>query len=101
MKNELFNELLKSMHEMDRIVHGELAPGRVIRFTKPEVKRIRMNTGLRKKQFAALIGVSKRTLENWEQGRRMRADPARALLKILHADPEHALRALHGQADVA
>ena len=25
MKNELFNELLKSMHEMDRIVQGELA----------------------------------------------------------------------------
>ena len=39
MKNELFNELLESMHEMDRIVHGELAPGTVIRFTEPEVKR--------------------------------------------------------------
>ena len=58
MKNELFNELLKSMHEMDRIVHGELAPGRVIRFTEPEVKQIRMNTGLSQKQFAALTGIS-------------------------------------------
>ena len=46
MKNELFKGLLKSMHEMDRIVHGELAPGRVTRFTEPEVKQIRMNTGL-------------------------------------------------------
>ena len=45
MKNELFKGLLKSMHEMDRIVQGELAPGRVIRFTEPEVKQIRMNTG--------------------------------------------------------
>ena len=101
MKNELFNELLKSMHEMDRIVQGELVPGRVTRFTEPEVKQIRMNTGLSQKHFAALIGVSKRTLENWEQGRRTPAGPARALLKILHADPEHTLRALHGQADVA
>ena len=58
MKNELFNELLKSMHEMDRIVQGELAPGRVIRFTEPEVKQIRMNTGLSQKQFAALTGIS-------------------------------------------
>ena len=59
MKNELFNELLESMHEMDRIVHGELAPGRVTRFTEPEVKQIRMNTGLSQKQFTAPIGVSK------------------------------------------
>ncbi len=58
MKNELFNDLLKSMHEMDRIVQGELAPGRVIRFTEPEVKQIRMNTGLSQKQLAALTGIS-------------------------------------------
>ena len=51
MKNEQFNELLKSMHEMDRIVQGELAPGRVTRFTEPEVKQIRMNTGFSQKQF--------------------------------------------------
>ena len=38
MKKELFNELLKSMHEMDRIVRGELAPGRVTRFTEPEIR---------------------------------------------------------------
>ena len=50
MKNELFNELLKSMQEMDRIVHDELAPGRVTRFTEPEVKQIRENTGLSQKQ---------------------------------------------------
>ena len=58
MKNEQFDELLKSMHEMGRIVHGELAPGRVIRFTGPEVKQIHMNTGLSQKQFAALTGIS-------------------------------------------
>ena len=58
MKNELFNELLKSMHEMDRIVQGELASGRVIRFTEPEVKQIRMKTGPSQKQFAALTGIS-------------------------------------------
>ena len=58
MKNELFNDLLKSMHEMDRIVQGELAPGRVTRFTAPEVKQIRMNTDLSQKQFAALTDIS-------------------------------------------
>ena len=101
MKNELFNELLNSMHEMDRIIQGDLAPGRVTRFTEPGVRHIRENTGLSQKQFASLIGVSKRTLENWEQGRRHPAGPARALLRILHADPEYAIRALHGQVEVA
>ena len=46
MKNEQFDELLKSMHEMDRIVQGEATPGRVTRFTEPEVRQIRENTGL-------------------------------------------------------
>lgn len=50
MKNELFNELLKSVQEMDRIVHGELAPGRVTRFTEFEVRQIRENTDLSQKQ---------------------------------------------------
>jgi len=100
MKKELFNELLQSMHEMDRIVRGEAPPSRVTRFSEPEVKQIREKTGLSQKHFAALVGVSKRTLENWEQGRRKPAGPARALLRILHTDPEHALRALHGHAEV-
>ena len=100
MKKELFNELLESMHEMDRIVRGELPPGRVTRFSEPEVRQIREKTGLSQKHFAALVGVSKRTLENWERGRRKPAGPARALLRILYADPERALRALHGHAEV-
>ena len=49
MKNEQFDDLLKCMQEMDRIVQGELAPGRVTRFTESEVKQIRMNTGLLRK----------------------------------------------------
>ena len=65
MKNELFNELLKSMHEMDRIVRGDLTPGRVIRFTEPEVKQIRMNTSLSKKQFAAKRSIP----PGWKTGR--------------------------------
>ena len=46
MKNEQFDELLKNIHEMDRIVQSESAPGRVTRFTESEVKQMRENTGL-------------------------------------------------------
>ncbi len=95
MKNELFNELLASVQEMDDIVQGKKAAVRVTKFPDPEVKLIREKVGLSQNHFAMLIGVSKRTLENWEQGRRHPTGPAKTLLKILDADPEHAVRALH------
>lgn len=96
MKNELFNELLASVQEMDDIVQGKKAAARVTKFPEPGVKLIREKVGLSQNRFAMLIGVSKRTLENWEQGRRHPTGPAKTLLRILDADPEHAVRALHG-----
>lgn len=95
MKNEMFDELLASVQEMDKIVQGKKAAARVTEFPEPEVKLIREKVGLSQNRFAMLIGVSKRTLENWEQGRRHPTGPAKALLRILDADPESAVRALH------
>ena len=96
MKNELFNELLASVQEMDEIVQGKKVAARATKFPEPEAKIIREKIGLSQNQFALLIGVSKRTLENWEQGRRHPTGPAKTLLRILDVDPEHAVRALHG-----
>ena len=48
-----------------------------------------------KEHFAQLIGVSARTLQNWEQQRTRPTDPARALLKIVASDPKSAIEALH------
>lgn len=95
MKNEMFSELLESVQEMDEILKGSVTPSRVTEFSEPEVKNIRERVGLSQSRFATLIGVSKRTLENWEQGRRHPTGPAKTLLRILDADPEHALKALH------
>ncbi|WP_043317326.1 NadS family protein [Microbulbifer sp. HZ11] len=95
MNKAMFDELLASVQEMDEIATGKKAPARVFEYPEPEVKRIRENIGLSQNQFALLIGVSKRTLENWEQGRRHPTGPAKALLRILEADPVHALKALH------
>lgn len=96
MDNAMFNELLKSVEQMDDIVQGKRKPARQFEFPELEVKAIREKTGLSQGRFAVLIGVSKRTLENWEQGRRHPTGPAKALLKIVDADPENAIRALHG-----
>ena len=95
MDDKDFNELLASVQEMDNIVKKSAEPSRITEFAEPEVKSIRDKIGLSQTKFAGLIGVSKRTLENWEQGRRQPTGPARALLRILDKDPESAVRALH------
>jgi putative transcriptional regulator len=96
MNEALFAELLASVEEMDKIVRGELEPGRVTQIAELPVRTIREKTGLSQRRFAHLIGVSQRTLENWEQNRRRPRGPARALLKIVSAAPEVAIKSLHG-----
>lgn len=96
MNDKDFDELLTSIQEMDEIAKGKTDASRSFKFQEPEVKAIRERVGLSQTRFAGLIGVSKRTLENWEQGRRHPTGPARALLRLLDKDPEYALRTLHG-----
>lgn len=96
MNDDMFNELLESVQQADNLIKGQSKTGQVTVFAEPDVKVIRTKTGLSQSRFADLLGVSKRTLENWEQGRRHPTGPARTLLKIVDADPEYALKALHG-----
>ena len=94
MDNEMFDELMASVQEMDDIVKGQKKPARRFEFPEPEVKNIRERMGVSQDKFAVILGVSKRTVENWEQGRRHPTGAARSLLKIVEADPQHALQAL-------
>lgn len=55
---------------------------------KSRVVRVRLKSGLSQAQFAAVLGVSKRTLEQWEQGRREPSGAAQTLLKIAERYPE-------------
>ena len=98
MDKKMFDELLDSVKEMDKIAKGKKKPSRKFIFNELEVKTIREKTGLSQNRFAMLIGVSKRTLENWEQGRRHPTGPAKALLRMVDADPEYALKTLHSSS---
>jgi putative transcriptional regulator len=53
----------------------------------PPVREIRRKVGLSQSRFAALLGVSVRTLQDWEQGRRAPSGAARTLLFIAHKNP--------------
>ena len=52
------------------------------------IVRARLKTGLTQAQFARLLGVSKRTLEQWEQGRREPSGAAKTLIKLAALHPE-------------
>jgi len=94
MEKGMFEELMSSVQEMDAIVKGKEA-SRSFEYPESEVKSIREKMGFSQDKFALVLGVSKRTVENWEQGRRHPTGAARSLLRIVEADPQHALRALN------
>lgn len=57
-----------------------------------EIVAARAGTGLSQERFARLLGVSKRTLQEWEQGRKRPSGAARVLLKIAARQPEVLLK---------
>jgi putative transcriptional regulator len=95
MNKQSFDELIESVREAGKIHRGEKKASRVFSFNPLDVKKIREKTGLSQSEFSALVHVSLRTLQNWEQGRRVPTGPALALLTIIKNDPAHAIEALH------
>ena len=82
-KRNIGQEILDGLRELKS---GEY--GRVINI--PDVASIRAKTGLSQARFAVLLGVSVRTLQDWEQGRRAPSGAARTLLMVADRNP-HAL----------
>lgn len=79
-KRNIGREILAGLRE---IKHGEI--GRVINV--PKVSAIREKTGLSQARFASVLGVSVRTLQDWEQGRRAPSGAARTLLIMVDRNP--------------
>jgi len=83
-KRDIGTEILEGIREIKRGEHG-----RVINI--PPISEIRQRTGLSQKKFAELLGVSVRTLQEWEQGRRAPSGAARTLLRIAAKNPRAVL----------
>jgi len=94
MDNEMFAELVESVKEMKAIMRGEAQPSRTFTVEVPDVKAIRETLKFTQQQFAAMMGISVRTLQNWEQGRRSPEGPARVLLMVAARNPQAVLDAV-------
>ncbi len=95
MEQALFDDLLQSLKEAKEIARGEAPASRRIKVTPPDVKAVREQIGLSQSEFARLMRVSVKTLQNWEQHRRNPTGPAAALLKMVLTAPDVVLKTLH------
>ena len=77
------SDLLESVKQMRR---GQAA--RVTKVKVPEAAEARARVGLSQQAFAILLGVSPRTLQDWEQGRREPTGAAKTLLRVAVEHPE-------------
>lgn len=69
----------------------EMKAGRRARITQVQVNDVvqaRHNAGLSQADFADMLGISKRTLQDWEQGRRNPSGAAKTLIRIAKDHPE-------------
>jgi putative transcriptional regulator len=95
MKKENFSNLVASIEEAGEIKAGRKRPSRKYEVTPPDIKMVREKLQVTQREFATMIGVSTRTLQNWKQGRRKPEGPANALLKVASKNPKAVLEALH------
>jgi putative transcriptional regulator len=95
MDKQLFDDLVQSLKQAKSISKGKAKASRRFKVEHTDVKAIREGVGLTQDEFAKLMRVSIKTLQNWEQQRRQPTGPAAALLKIVSTSPELALESLH------
>lgn len=86
---ELGLKLLQSVREMKARNFA-----RVTQVEVNEVVEARQSTGMSQAEFASALSISKRTLQEWEQGRRAPSGAAQALIRIARKHPEVVKEAL-------
>lgn len=80
---DVWQEVLDGVREI------KAGGGKVVAVEPPSpIVQARLKAGLTQARFAELLGVSKRTLEQWEQGRREPSGAAKTLIKVAELHPE-------------
>jgi putative transcriptional regulator len=87
--------MIESARQALAFAKGDTAQGYEVHLPDEiDVKAIRQKIALSQSEFAKLFGLSKRTLEHWEHGRRVPSGPARAFLTVIAREPDAVRRAL-------
>ena len=94
MPRKVGDSILKGAEEALVFARGGKKGYRVLIPEEIDVRQIRTELGLSQAAFAAYFGVSRRTVQEWEQGRRVPTGPAKVLLTVISREPEAVLRAL-------
>ena len=90
-----FDELVESVKEATDINKGIKKPSRSFKYDEIDVVDIRKATHLSQEEFAAVIGVSIKTVQEWEQKVIKPLGPARSLLIMFRNNPNQAMALLH------
>ena len=91
---DIGNEILEGLNEIKGFKDGKLKLRTTTLSAPSEPSVIRSKLKLSQAAFAGFLGVSKRTLQDWEQERRNPEGPARALLQVASKNPEAVMDAL-------
>jgi putative transcriptional regulator len=84
------NEIIQGMEEAIEYIRGNQGSAKVHKVEIPneiDVREIREQLNLSRKEFAESFGFSPRTLQHWEQGDRVPHGAAKVLLLLLQREP--------------
>jgi len=89
------DRILKSAQQALAFAEGEKDHGCVVHIPEEiDVRRIRKKLDMSQKAFAEYFGVNLRTVQDWEQGRRVPSGPSRNFLFVIDKEPEAVRRVL-------
>lgn len=91
----VFESIMTGLNEAIEYEQGKISAEKTTLTVEPlpdisaeEIKKIRNNLGLTQSVFAAVIGVSTKTVEAWESGTNRPIGPARRMISIIQFNPD-------------
>ncbi len=94
IKKNIAKQIVAGMEWAALHAEGKVKGGRLTVIHVPNVKSIRSGLSLSQSQFAKRFGLNVRTVQDWEQGRKVPDQPARVLLRVIEKNPKAVLKAI-------